>query len=303
MDQDYAARVAAIQHVNELSRRYGDLVPRATLAEGFHVGGRRIPLFNPQAGIHRPASFSGPAALTIVTTAPKPGRQAPYEDVFDTDAGTISYSYRVGGSQHPDNRALRAAFEAQVPLIYLMGVIPGVYSIAAPVFIVEDLPAAGRVLVQIGLRGADLGEEGPTSDQGVRRYALVERRVRLHQHRFRLDVLRAYGGKCTICALREQSLVEAAHIVEDASEGIAHVRNGLALCAIHHLAYDRMVLGIDPDGVVHIADRLLREVDGPMLREGLQGFHGAGISAPARRTDRPDSDLLAVRFDRFREAA
>ena len=47
--------------------------------------------------------------------------------------------------------------------------------------------------------------------------------------------------------------------------------NGLALCAIHHLAYDRNLLGIDPAGVVHIARRLREEHDGPMLREGLQG--------------------------------
>jgi putative restriction endonuclease len=49
-------------------------------------------------------------------------------------------------------------------------------------------------------------------------------------------------------------------------EGIAAVINGLALWAIHHLAFDRNLLGIDPGGVVHIADRLLREIDGPMLR-------------------------------------
>jgi putative restriction endonuclease len=56
-------------------------------------------------------------------------------------------------------------------------------------------------------------------------------------------------------------------------EGIAAVVNGLALCAIHHLAFDRNLLGIDTTGVVRIADRLLREIDGPMLKTGLQGFH------------------------------
>jgi len=98
--------------------------------------------------------------------------------------------------------------------------------------------------------------------------------------------------------------VQAAHIVEDADPaGSASVRNGLALCAIHHLAYDRMVLGIDGSGVVHIAGRLLEEVDGPMLREGLQGFHGRGIELPRRRDDRPDPERLQTRFDAFREAA
>ena len=75
--------------------------------------------------------------------------------------------------------------------------------------------------------------------------------------------------------------------------------NGLALCAIHHLAFDRNLLGIDPAGVVHIAGRPLREIDGPMLRTGLQGFHGGQIALPRRPLDRPDPDRLELRFERF----
>jgi len=77
------------------------------------------------------------------------------------------------------------------------------------------------------------------------------------------------------------------------------VFNGLALCAIHHLAYDRNLLGIDPDGVVHIHDRLLHEIDGPMLKNGIQHFHGARILQPRRAVDRPDRDRLAIRFETF----
>jgi putative restriction endonuclease len=81
------------------------------------------------------------------------------------------------------------------------------------------------------------------------------------------------------------------------------VVNGLALCAIHHLAYDRNLLGIDPDGVVHISRRLREERDGPMLREGLQGFHGAAILKPRRPTDHPDPGRLATRFSVFESQA
>jgi putative restriction endonuclease len=304
VDPDFGARLAAIEHVHALSRRFDDLIPLAELRRGVDIEGRRIPLFNPQSGIHRPAAFRGTAALTIVTAPPRPNAPPPYEDVFDEAAGTIAYSYRRGGATQADNRALRAAFEQQAPLIYLMGVAVGIYSVAAPVFVTADDPTAQRVLVQIGSRMLDLGANGPQSRDIERRYALSERRVRLHQHRFRLQVLRAYNERCTICALRERSLVQAAHIVEDADPaGSASVRNGLALCAIHHLAYDRSVLGIDGSGVVHIAGRLLEEVDGPMLREGLQGFHGRGINLPRRRDDRPDPDRLRTRFDAFLEAA
>jgi putative restriction endonuclease len=198
---------------------------------------------------------------------------------------------------------LRAAFQEQTPLIYLMGIAPGVYSLAAPVYIVEDDPTQQAVIVQIGSRITDLGPEGLRSDPDVRRYAVREARVRLHQHQFRFRVLTAYRNRCTVCALRERSLLEAAHIVHDVDRaGLAIVRNGLALCAIHHLAYDRYVLGIDPSGVVHIASRLLKEQDGPMLREGLQGFHGHAITMPARVDERPDPERLEQRFERFRAA-
>jgi predicted restriction endonuclease len=125
-----------------------------------------------------------------------------------------------------------------------------------------------------------------------------------HQQRFKLDVMRAYRHRCAICTLRERALVQAAHIVPDVEpEGIAAVVNGLALCAIHHLAFDRNLLGIDPTGVVHIAERLLREIDGPMLRTGLQGFHHSRIALPRRPQDRPDTERLSARFDRFLRAA
>jgi putative restriction endonuclease len=84
---------------------------------------------------------------------------------------------------------------------------------------------------------------------------------------------------------------------------VAAVINGLALCAIHHLAFDRNLLGIDPEGVVHIADRLLRKIDGPMLRAGRQGFHGGRIALPRRQEDRPDRHRLELRFERFTSVA
>ena len=142
------------------------------------------------------------------------------------------------------------------------------------------------------------------SGPDVRAYATREARYRLHQQRFKLDVMRAYRHRCAICTLRERELIQAAHIVPDAeAEGVAAVVNGLALCAIHHLAFDRNLLGIDPDGVVHIAARLLREIDGPMLRTGLQGFHGKEIAQPRREEQRPDVARLQTRFDRFVIAA
>ena len=44
-------------------------------------------------------------------------------------------------------------------------------------------------------------------------------------------------------------------------------------------------------------------VDGPMLRTGLQGFHGGRIALPQQPTERPDPHRLALRFERFTKAA
>lgn len=300
MDPDFPVRVAAIEHLDRLAHRYTGVIPRSELLRNLEHAGKRYPLVNPQSGIHRPRLFHGPAALTILTTAPKPNQPAPYQDAFDLQAGTILYSYRQGPIDSPDNRALRAAFAEHVPLIYLMGVAPAAYALAAPVYLVEDRPAERAVVAQIGSFATDLTPAGLRSDLDERRYALALTRRRLHQHQFRVQVLAAYRGRCTICALREPTLVQAAHIVEDSQQtGVATVSNGLALCAIHHLAYDRHVLGIDPRGVVHIADRLLKQHDGPMLREGLQSFHARAIEPPARLRDRPDPQRLEQRFERF----
>jgi putative restriction endonuclease len=299
-DPDLALRQAAITRAQELSTAYDGLVPLVALRAGFDFRGRRISYGSFYKGIHRPKELEGPAPLTLMTAAEKPGQARQYDDEIDLDGGAILYHYRSGAVDQPDNRALEAAHQLQSALIYFKGMAPGQYVVIAPVFVRVNDPTARMVLLETGLQGIDTQPGGPVSTPDMRKYALREVRVRLHQQRFRQDVLRAYRQRCTICALRERDLIQAAHIVADPSpEGLATVANGLALCAIHHLAYDRNLLGIDPSGVVHIARRLRNERDGPMLREGLQGFHGASIGKPQRERDHPDPERLAVRFERF----
>jgi putative restriction endonuclease len=287
----------------ELALLFNDLVPIAALREGFIHDGRRVSFGSFMKGIHRAKEQRGPAALTVMTVAPKPNQPAPYEDVVDPAERSILYHYRAGASDQPDNRALRAAHELQVPLIYFLGVSAGQYQVISPVFVKEDDPAEGLVLLEVGLPHADTQGEGIVSSSGARQeqFAMVIRR--LDQVRFRRDVLRAYRERCAVCALREPQLVEAAHITRYADPtAITAIVNGIALCALHHLAYDRNLMGIDADCVIHIGARLLSEHDGPMLESGLQGFHGGKIAVPRRPEDCPDPARLAARFDEFRAA-
>ena len=171
-------------------------------------------------------------------------------------------------------------------------------------YVTHDDPAARVVTLEVGVPVADTTPAGLVSPPEARAYAVRDVRVRLHQQRFRVNVLRAYRDRCAICALKQRELVQAAHIIEDPDPaGIAAVVNGLALCAIHHLAYDRNLLGIDPTGVIHIARRVLDEIDGPMLSAGLQRFHGQPIRLPRRSDDHPHPLRLETRFERFKITA
>ncbi|WP_238705819.1 HNH endonuclease [Serinicoccus chungangensis] len=135
----------------------------------------------------------------------------------------------------------------------------------------------------------------------MRRYVERVTKQRLHQPVFRSSVLRAYGRRCAVCAIAHGSLLDAAHIVPDSHElGEASVRNGLSLCKLHHAAFDSGIMGVRPDLTVQIRRDILEEVDGPMLRHGLQARHAQSLMVvPSRRAERPDTSLLSVAYERF----
>ena len=126
--------------------------------------------------------MSGPAALSLVTTAPKIGRAAPYEDEFDEAAGGFTYRFRdpqgssaaAARQAEADNRALIAAHELSVPVIYFRGIAPGQYAIVAPAFVMSVDRARRSVELEAGLPFADVTNAGLVSDPDVRRYATRE---------------------------------------------------------------------------------------------------------------------------------
>jgi putative restriction endonuclease len=106
-----------------------------------------------------------------------------------------------------------------------------------------------------------------------------------------------------ICRLRHVELLDAAHILRDRHpRGVAAVPNGLGLCKIHHSAYDWHIIGIDPDARVHVRRDILEEIDGPMLKYGIQGVEGGMLVLPRKEALRPNREFLAERFERFQAA-
>jgi putative restriction endonuclease len=47
----------------------------------------------------------------------------------------------------------------------------------------------------------------------------------------------------------------------------------------------------------------LDEIDGPMLKHGLQEMHGATISVPRRMDAKPDPNRLEQRYETFLAAS
>ena len=81
------------------------------------------------------------------------------------------------------------------------------------------------------------------------------------------------------------------------------VSNGLALCSLHHAAFDRNILGIRPDLVIELRNDILEAIDGPMLIHGLQGFQSKQILIPRAGIHQPNPDFLAERYKIFRKAS
>jgi putative restriction endonuclease len=266
----------------------------------FTVDGQPMRLMDAQRGIWKPARFA--AALSIRTTYRAPGQSRPYEDTTGDD-GLLRYKWRGDDADHADNRALRRAMERKVPLIWFYGVGVAVYQPIFPVTLLWEDRDRQEFVIDLDVVGDLVRPDTPMEAQ-LRKYVIRETRQRLHQSVFRATVLRAYETRCAVCALGHAELLDAAHIVGDREEaGIPVVRNGMALCKIHHAAYDRRILGVRPDLVVEIRADLLAEIDGPMLRHGLQERHGQALmTIPRARAERPDPDLLALSYANFRGA-
>lgn len=275
-------------------------ISRQVLAEGFVHQGTRVPLLGPQ-GIFKPAVCELPLSITTVPLVD--GRPPPYPDHFT--GSTLSYSYRGEDPDHRDNAGLRRALVERVPLIYFFGTVPSQYLPVWPVFVVGDDVTSLTFSVQVDepvVVTADAPLE--VRDEDARRSYQTRITVqRMHQATFRQRVLKAYQLTCAVCHLRHAELLDAAHILPDGHPlGEPIVANGLALCKLHHAAFDTNIVGIRPDLVLEVRPDVLLEIDGPMLRHGLQGTHGERIRVPANPNLQPRPAFLEERYDLFRKA-
>jgi putative restriction endonuclease len=296
---DDRVRAAAIAWLDARRRRGLDVVRHDELA-AFEFEGHRLPLIDLQRGIRKPRMLE--AALSLRTTFTPPSALPPYEDQQGPD-GLLRYKYRGEDPQHPDNVALRRAMQLGQPLIWFVGVAPGVYEAIYPVWLIDEEPTQFQFVVALDEAQRYMPRAGGV-DEDRRRYVERLTKLRLHQPVFRARVLRAYGSTCAMCRLKHAELLDAAHILPDSHpHGQPVVPNGLSLCKIHHAAYDLNIIGVRPDLVVEVQRRLLDEVDGPMLRHGIQDMAGVTLLVPNSRTAQPDPTRLEERYEAFRNAS
>jgi len=277
--------------VAERTAANGGVISRAELSALLLANGETRRVIDTSKGIWNPRDLV--ATLSIVSSP-----SGPYED-RDVDGGLFHYDYRAGSTEG-DNTKLRRAFDLKLPVILLRKIDNGIYVPVFPTYVVADDIEHRQFILALDESLRFLSS--PMSlTPAEKRYAERVVRARLHQPEFRGRVIRAYQATCTICSLRHADLLDAAHIIGDGEDGgDPIVTNGLSLCKIHHAAYDRNLLGISPDYTVHLDKDLLDEIDGPMLRHGLQEMHGRPLILPVKRNELPDRERLSVRFERFR---
>ena len=300
---DHELRAAAFAALARTTAGTGGLITREQMTAGFPFEDETVSFAVERKGIWRPRQI-GPkgAALSVTTAAIKKGITPRYDDQIGSDEGWFGYRYQGGDPDAWENVAVRNAMHERTPIIYFYGIVPGLYEAFWPAYVSRDEP--DRLTFHIAVDAVGTGS--PSLFDGgsaapLKAYATVVAKRRVHQARFRELVLDAYGTRCTICRLRKTALLDAAHIIPDRDErGLPEIPNGLALCRIHHGAYDVGILGISPDYQVHIRHDVLKETDGPMLRHGIQEMEGRKIAVPGREELRPRRDYLADRFNRFR---
>lgn len=144
----------------------------------------------------------------------------------------------------------------------------------------------------------DGAEESMRYGEGETREVTVQ--VRLQQEFFRRSILSMYGQRCCMSGIADERLLTASHIVpwSQDKQNRLNPRNGLCLSALHDRAFDRFLITVAADGVIHVSDSLKRgNAPSEIMRSSLLDLQGKRIAFPERFT--PDASFLAWHNDQF----
>jgi putative restriction endonuclease len=127
-----------------------------------------------------------------------------------------------------------------------------------------------------------------------RRFAVVATKKALRANDFARRVLSAYDHRCAMCETQLR-LIDGAHILPVEHDGNDQTRNGIALCALHHRAYDRSLVTFDPSFKVHVNGAMVKELKTNDRAGGLKEFQDRLrpiLVVPADKKDRPSKNFV-----------
>jgi hypothetical protein len=155
------------------------------------------------------------------------------------------------------------------------------------------MPSMQAVIEGSGLLDADDDEVSPAARRARRAGSALVRDAR-----FSRRVVDAYDGLCAMCGF-DVGLVEGAHIYPVSAPGSRDEPwNGLALCANHHLAFDKHMVGVDLESseILLHADIRDQTSDNPAVRAFVEGTYSR-LSEPADRAASPRGEMFRRRYD------
>ncbi len=250
------------------------LLDRKTLLLGYSEEGGREVFVGFDAAKHAHAGFSASIQVEL-------------ETLRRGVADGIAIQEKARDASNQEVIEVAVAFRPEMIMDYVTKVYPDFQAVAFPASEISAIgpPApASPTLIP------------PPPPSAERARALRTFNELQRDARFSRSVLLAYGQRCAVCGLR-LGLLDAAHIVTVRAGSTDEITNGLALCPTHHRAYDRGILGIDPEYSIFVNETKLTELRSAGFGGGEEDFRrwsrvGERIYLPTEPSMRPSPDYL-----------
>lgn len=160
------------------------------------------------------------------------------------------------------------------------------------------IPAEAELLGKLSEDPDDVSDDDIEDEIGEKRkYAVIETKKALRANDFARRVLGAYGHRCAMCDV-QLKLIEGAHILPVGHEDSKDTtNNGVALCALHHRAYDRGLVTFDTKFMTHQNAKLIKKLKAEDRAGGLKEFVAAikpMINLPPDKKDRPAAKYVTA---------
>lgn len=129
-----------------------------------------------------------------------------------------------------------------------------------------------------------------------RQVAITNVRKKIRDISFKSRVLTSYSNRCAFCSI-QLKLIEAAHIIPVQHNGTDETSNGVALCVLHHRAYDRSLVTFNSSYQIAYNEKEFDKLKEIGLDGGADRFVRdlrAVINLPPAINDRPHVEYIQL---------